>query len=168
MYNEKEVREMLKFSELTERERCRRYKMVMELPTFIIGFSLSLIDFNYILIMTMVTGIVVIELIIFGLMDVKYNYSLGEFAKDMLYLFSMNFFVTMLATPGFLYILNQLTPVLYTFTNVIRLTVSFTLLYLAWYTYVMLMVKMRKKPELKWKWDVTGLMAFHTKRVAVK
>lgn len=159
---------MLEFNELSEAEKRRRYKMIMELPAFIFGFSLSLVDINYILIMTMFTGIVVIELIIFGLMDVKYNYSLGGFISDMVYLFSMNFFVTVLATPGFLYILNQITEISYTFTNVIRLTVSFVLLYLAWYSYIMITIKMKKNPDLKWKWDVTGIVASDTKTVAVK
>lgn len=168
MYNENEVREMLKYDELAERIKRRRYKWIMEMPAFIIGFSLSLIDFNYVLIMTMFTGIVVIELIIFGLMDVKYNYALGEFAKDMTYLFSMNFLITLMVTPGFLYILNQATAASYTFTNVIKLTVSFTLLYLVWYSYIMMNIRVKKNPSLKWKWDMTGIIAFDKKRIAVK
>lgn len=159
---------MLKYSELTERDKRRRYKLIVELPVFILGFSLSIFEFNYILILTMVTGIMVIDLIIFGLMDIKYNYSLSEFIKDMVYLFSMNFFVTYLATPSFLYMLNQVTTVTYTFTNVIRLTVSFVLLYLAWYTYVIFSIKLKKNPALKWKWDVTGFIYSEKKRFAVK
>ncbi|MCC5895305.1 MAG: hypothetical protein JJU16_07565 [Alkalibacterium sp.] len=159
---------MLKYNELEERDRRRRFKMIMELPAFIIGFSLSLFEFNYILIMTMVTGILVIELIIFGLMDVKYNYSLSDFVKDMMFLFTLNFLVTLLATPGFLYTLNQATSATYTFTNVIRLTVSFTLLYASWYVYIIMMIRLKKKPDLKWKWDVTGIIASDKKRFAVK
>ena len=37
VYNEKEVRELLKYSELTEEDKRRRYKMLVELPIFLAG-----------------------------------------------------------------------------------------------------------------------------------
>jgi hypothetical protein len=168
VYNEKEVRELLKYSELTEKDKRRRYKMLVELPLFLAGIILSAFDFDFRFIMTMVTGIMVIELIIFGLMDIKFNYSLSEFITDMIFLFVMNFFVVLIATPGFLYTLNQATERTYIFTNIIELIVSFTLLHTAWYIYIILSCKVRKNPSLKWKWDVTG--AFHSdgSRFAVK
>lgn len=84
VYNEKEVRELLKYSELTEEDKRRRYKMLVELPIFLAGLILSTFDFDFRYILTMVTGIMVIELIILGLMDIKFNYSLSEFIVDMI------------------------------------------------------------------------------------
>lgn len=159
---------MLKNGEFAEAVWLRRYKWIMEIPALIIGFTLSLFEFNYIFIMTLVTGLIVIKLIIFGLMDIQYNYALKEFITDMVYLFSVNFFVTVMATPSFLYTLNSATEATYTFTNVIRLTVSFVLLYLAWYMYIILTVKVKKNLYLRWKWDVTRIIASDKKRLSVK
>lgn len=159
---------MLKNSELTERDKRRRHQMIIHWPAFLITTFLMFIEVNYTLIMILYTGLLVIELVIFGLFDIKYNYSLKELLQDTLYLFFMNLAVVYLVTPVFLVMLNNLTAANYTFTNTIRLAVSFILFHLFWYNYINLTIKIKNNPLLKWKWEVTGIIASDKKRFAVK
>lgn len=168
MYNENEVRGLLKYSELSERDKRRRHQMIMHWPAFLITFFLMFSEVNYAVIMTLYTGMMVIELVIFGLLDIKFNYSLIELLKDALFLFFTNLTVVYLVTPLFLFALNYLTAANYIFTNNIRLAVSFIHFYLFWYAFINLTIKIKKNPLLKWKWEVTGIMASDKKRFAVK
>lgn len=159
---------MLKYSELTESDKRRRHKMIMHWPAFLITLFLMGSEVNYAVIMMMYTGMMVIELVIFGLLDIKYNYSLVELLKDSLYLFVMNLAIAYLVTPNFLFVLNYLTAVEYTFTNTISLAVSFIYFQLFWFAYINLTIKIKKNPLLKWKWEVTGIFSSDKKRFAVK
>lgn len=168
MYNEKGVRELLKYSELNERNKRRRHKRIVLWPASVITMFLMINGVNYGAIMTMYTSLMVIELVIFGLMDIKYNYSLGELFKDSFYLFIMNVAIIYLVTPNFLILLNYLTNAEYTFTNTINLVVSFIYFHLFWYSYIILTIKVKKTPLLKWKWELTGILASDKKRFAIK
>ncbi|GAB2479365.1 hypothetical protein GCM10008929_01350 [Alkalibacterium psychrotolerans] len=159
---------MLKYSELTEEDKRKRHKMIMHWPAFLITIFLMFSEVNYAAIMTMYTGLIVIELVIFGLLDIKFNYSLKELLIDTMYLLLMTLTVVYLVTPLFLYLLNDWTATNYIFTNSIRLAVSFIYYHLFWYSYINLSIKIKKNPLLKWKWEVTRLIASDKKRFAVK
>lgn len=159
---------MLKYSEMNERDKRKRHKMIMHWPALLITAFLLFVEVNYTAIMTMYMGLMVIELVIFGLMDVKFNYSLGALLIDTIYLFAMNAIVIYLITPFFLFSLNELTIPNYIFTNAIRLSVSFICFHLIWYAYINLTIKIKKNPLLKWKWEVTGIIASEKKKIAIK
>lgn len=156
MYNENEVRIILKYSEQNEQNKKKRYKALFALPSFIVLLLLLSENFNYIFISFVVTAFILIELIIFGLMDSKYHYSLSDFLKDSAYLSVSIFVITYLVTPVLLSLFTRNMNLSQTLLNGLNVFISMLLLYGSWFSIILAQSRVKKRSE-RWKWDVTGL-----------
>lgn len=164
VYNEKEVRKILKYNEKSERDKKRRYKALFALPSFIVLILLLSENFNYIFITFVIIAFILIELIIFGLMDTKYHYYLSDFMKDGVYLIVTGFFITYLAVPVLITFLTRDMILSDTMLNGLRFFVSILLLYGAWFSIILVQGSLKKRSE-RWKWEVTGL--YNTQKIDV-
>ncbi|OJF93267.1 hypothetical protein [Alkalibacterium sp. 20] len=164
MYNENEVRDILKFDELTERDKKKRYKALFVLPSIAILFLLFSENFNYIFMSFVVVAFMLIELIIFGLMDTKYHYALSDFLKDGLYLILSSFIITYAAAPIVLKLFTRQMNLSDFALNGLKFFVAMLLLYGTWFSIVLIQSKIRKRSE-RWKWDVTGFVSGDKKKI---
>ena len=161
MYNENEVRKILKFNELTENEKKKRYKALFSLPSLAVLFLLLLQNFNYIFISFVVVALILIELIIFGLMDTKYDYTLSAFLKDSLYLIGSSFIVTYSVGPMVLSTITDQMNLSDPVMNALQFFVAMLLLYGTWFSIVRFQSKLNKRSE-EWKWKMTGLFSYNS------
>lgn len=150
------MRKILNFSELSEQEKKQRYKVMYTIPSLAILMLLLSADFNYIFMSFIVVAFILIELIIFGLMDSKYDYSLSGFLKDSLYLMLSSFVVTYIAVPLIFSVVTKNMNLSDTILNGLNFSVSMFLLYGSWFTIVALQSKVKKKTE-RWKWEITRI-----------
>jgi len=163
VYNEKEVRKILKYSESTEQNKKKRYKALFALPSFIVLLLLLSENFNYIFISFVVTAFILIELIIFGLMDTKYYYSISDFMKDGFYLIVSSAVITYYAAPALVYLFTLNMNLTQTLLNGLNFFVSMLLLYGVWFVIILTQSRMKKRSE-RWKWYVTGLFSNEKKK----
>ena len=161
VYNENEVRKILKFNELTENEKKKRYKALFSLPSLAVLFLLLLQNFNYIFISFVVVALILIELIIFGLMDTKYDYTLSAFLKDSLYLIGSSFIVTYSVGPMVLSTITDQMNLSDPVMNALQFFVAMLLLYGTWFSIVRFQSKLNKRSE-EWKWKMTGLFSYNS------
>lgn len=161
VYNENEVRKILKFNELTENEKKKRYKALFSLPSLAVLFLLLLQNFNYIFISFVVVALILIELIIFGLMDTKYDYTLSAFLKDSLYLIGSSFIVTYSVGPMVLSTITDQMNLSDPVMNALQFFVAMLLLYGIWFSIVRFQSKLNKRSE-EWKWKMTGLFSYNS------
>lgn len=160
MYNENEVRKILKFNELTEDRKKTLYKALFLLPSLAVLFLLLVQNFNYIFISFVVVAFILIELIIFGLMDTKYDYSLSAFLKDSLYLIASSFTVTYSVGPMVLSTITDQMNLSDPVMNALQFLVAMLLLYGIWFSIVRFQSKLNKRSE-EWKWKMTGLFSYN-------
>ncbi|SFC36012.1 hypothetical protein SAMN04488102_105127 [Alkalibacterium subtropicum] len=155
MYNENGVRIILKYSESNEQDKNKRYKALFALPSFIVLLLLLSEDFNYIFMSFVVVAFILIELIIFGIMDTIYHYSLSDFLKDGFYLIVSSIIITYLAAPIIMSLITRYMTLSHTILNGLKFFLSLLLLYGTWFSIVTMQSKLRRKSEM-WKWEVIG------------
>ena len=158
MYNENGVRKILKYGELSERDKKKRYKALFALPSITVLFLLFSENFNYIFISFVVVAFILIELIIFGLMDTKYHYAVSDFLKDSVYLIIASLVITYFVAPFILGLFTSQMNLSEQVLNGLKFFIAMLLLYGTWFGIVLIQSKVRKRSE-RWKWKVTGLFS---------
>lgn len=161
------MRIILKYGELTEVGKKNRYKALFVLPSFAVLILLLSKNFSYIFISLVVVAFILIELIIFGLMDTKYHYTLGDFMKDTVFLIISIVIITYFVGPRLLLLLTGRMNLSEAVLNGLQFFVSMLLLYGAWFSIILTQSRIRKRSE-EWKWQVTGLFSNEKSRVNAK
>ncbi|MER2063442.1 MAG: hypothetical protein ABS873_02215, partial [Alkalibacterium sp.] len=142
--------------ETNERIKKKRYKALFALPAFTVLMLLLSENFSYIFISFVVLAFILIQLIIFGLMDTKYHYSIGSFLKDSAYLILSSVLITYLLAPWLISLFTSNMNLTDFVLNGLNFFVSMLLLYGAWFSIVSMQSRSGKRLE-RWKWEVIGL-----------
>ena len=164
VYNESEVRKILKYSELAERDKKKRYKALFALPSFAVLLLLLSENFSYIFITFVVVAFILIELIIFGLMDTQYHYTLGDFSKDGACLIVSSAIITYVFSPALLSLFTRYMNLTDTVLNGLSFFLAMLLLYGSWLGIVSLQSRIRKRSE-EWKWALTSFFSLDKKKI---
>jgi len=151
---------MLKFSELTTKDKKRRYKIIAEYSSLPIVLAFLIIGVNHILFGLLLIFLMSVDLFFYGVLNKKEGYTYKNFFFDAALLVAISLGVSLVISPVIVSGVDSVGA--YSFfsseMSIANWIVTTLLIYTIWYLIVSVQGKLSDTPA-KWKWKATSLFS---------
>lgn len=150
---------MLKFKELTAKDKRIRYQNAVKFPAFIIVALFTALGVNYVILSALVTTGKLIDLLYWGVWSDEIQYNYQNFSVDAVVLFVITAVSALVISPAITshVTLENIVPFLEERFDITRLVATLLFTQLFWYISIRIQETTTNQP-IRWKWKVTSLL----------